>query len=440
MDEFIDRHPVAAPEDIILGAAEEDDKDGPANDPKKRTWADLLRVSEEYKYKIYNPRLGPLYDAHIISFRITVPEKPHKLKLSDSAAFKSESLYKMLNDLHEVYTALDYYYFKNTGLYERLIKKDLNPYYTLRDELARKLGHPATNAYMKMREIAVNYDLMHKYDAVNGRSKEKISNAFCNAELPGNFILALKDLHPGIKVVGSSYITKDESIAGGIFGDDYGLLRNHPDWWLISYDTIDEYDGDVTKPGNLDYVIKKLGRASQDLYTSDIGIGLDNIGFYDAENVRAKIYYGAMIAGIATCAVGGAMVLKMFSFYYTANLADVVYLASLFDEFYVCKPVTSHAYNIEVYLVGVGFRGVSDEDVAFLRKRLEDYDLTKCIIDMEEAPGPYIESVANARKIIGYRGMAYHEYLLDLMRRKDYRGDGRLYADLREQWKQKYFT
>lgn len=387
-----------------------------------------------YKPIYYDPKIGgKLYDSDIAVFRIAVPEKPVPIKFTPSSQFKSKVLEKLDGEAKNILTALDYYYFKDTDFYAAAQDKRLDFYYKLKHEVAEKLKHPVTNAYLKMRELAIHFDML---DGVN--------KVFCNAELPGNFILAIRDLRPDMEVIASSYMPDDWSDnPKNILEDKYDLMKNNPDMWLIKPGRAADFNGDVTKPENLDYIIKHVGRESVDMYTSDIGIKVASEDYHRGEEVRFPLYIGAVIHGIATLKKGGKILLKEFTYSNSYGLASLAFLGTLFDEYYITKPITSRKYNHEIYVYGTGFRGISDAELAQLRAyqaKIRDGDRSETIIDLNAAPAPLLDGLINARRILSQRNIAYHEELLHLFNTHSIRIPEGLHNHIMQDWTSKYLS
>ena len=102
-----------------------------------------------------------------------------------------------------------------------------------------------------------------------------IRKVFCNAELPGSFVLAIlkyneiiDSSNKDIEWVASSYIE-------GSLEDALGVQKTFRNHWIMESNTEHpERNGDVTKPENINYitesVLRKIGKV--DAYTGDIGI------------------------------------------------------------------------------------------------------------------------------------------------------------------------
>lgn len=263
-------------------------------------------------------------------------------------------------------------------------------YAGLKWDVKRRFGaQVVTNAWLKMYEIAVQMGLVLSARvpskggagaAAEGAAGEVYTHelrAFCNAELPGAFVCALNHLlctdFPETRFawVGSSLYPEPGRVAarahagagaaapeatGDILGDYYGLLAHNPSRWLMGPDM----RGDVTAAADVDALVAgaRAALGEVDLYTSDVGIDVSE-DYNRQEELTARIHLGQTLTGLRSLRAGGAFVVKTYTFFHPFSVSLIAVLAAVFDSFYVVKPLTSRAANSEVYLVGVGFRGLA---------------------------------------------------------------------------------
>lgn len=79
--------------------------------------------------------------------------------------------------------------------------------------------------------------------------------------------------------------------------------------------------------------------------------------------MNLAIHLGCAIAGFMTLKPGGTFIAKQYTFFQTESWQLIIYYASLFETFRICKPITSRPYNSEIYLVGTGFKGLPAGDL-----------------------------------------------------------------------------
>ena len=278
-------------------------------------------------------------------------------------------------------TALDQKYEeidKNVNKYKKNLDKidrktfkrlsyQLDLYFDLKDDFINK-GFPfATNASLKMYELIKELNLI---------DCNKPIRAFCDAELPGAFIVTINHYVKTIckphdfDWVGSSYYPEAAAKTGDltILGDKYKFYTNNRTNWLmgpkpnalpadVPDTTGDLMNGDVvvTLTNAVHTRFSSTGGAT--LATSDAGIDASE-DYSNQECNTSLLNYGQIIAAILSLAIGGHMVTKQYTFNSPFSRSLIALTSLLFEEAYVVKPVTSRPGNSEVYIVGKGFLGI----------------------------------------------------------------------------------
>lgn len=289
-------------------------------------------------------------------------------------------------------------------------------------------GQGVTNAWLKMYEMTTEMGLVIAARAPDA-SKPKhthVLRAFCNAELPGAFICALNHYlctwHPETRLewvasslypdpdntAGRGDFASDSAGAGEILGDYYGLYTHNPDRWLMT----PEMRGDVTDVGDIRALVEgaKTCLGEVDLYTSDAGIGVAE-DYLRQEALTARIHLGQTLVGLMSLRVGGVLVVKTYTFTHPSSISLIAVCASVFDHFYVTKPVTSRPANSEVYCIGLGFRGLSSELEACLLDAVEQFDFRRTLtpLDTPETEDTVASLLAAARQIHQHQQVAFLE-------------------------------
>ncbi len=248
---------------------------------------------------------------------------------------------------------------------------------------------PVTNAWMKYWEIYNEYNLVPNDNPpqVHGKTRQERTpraspvpyTAFFNAELPGAALCALNHYMKTIihSRTGSrvnyewwaSSLAPGESTGGdgAALGDTYGLYAANRDRWLMN----ETNNGDATVLDNLLDFERRLG-SRVDLYSHDAGINVSD-DFNNQELANAKVHLGCAIAGFMTLKVGGSFIAKQYTYFETFTWNLLLIYASMFETFYLCKPLTSRPYNSEIYLVGKGFLGFDPEIRRVLIGRLTNF-------------------------------------------------------------------
>ena len=268
------------------------------------------------------------------------------------------------------------------------LARQLDMYASLRTVVQKSYNmEHATNAALKM------YEMIHQLELLMpGDRCLPVVNAFCNAELPGAFVIAInhfmrtKCVSSDFDWVASSYLPAAAMQAGDktILEDRYKIYEKNRNHWLMgpAPNGLPEGEapvtGDVTDPA----VINTLGNATHqrfsandgaNLYTSDVGIEIRKEELNQQEELTAFINYGQIVTGLLALAIGGTLITKQFTFYTPFSRSLIAIVASLFEETYIIKPKTSRPTNSEVYLVGKGFKGISSELSTALLDRAEAY-------------------------------------------------------------------
>jgi len=272
------------------------------------------------------------------------------------------------------------------------LTRHLDMYARLRGIVVRNYNmENATNAALKMYELIYQMELLTSGPATEGNCLPVV-NAFCNAELPGAFIIAINHFMKTTCVssqfdwIASSYLPAAAMEAGNatILEDKFKIYERNRLHWLMGPapnglpDGEQPVTGDVTDPA----VVNTLGNAAHqrfnandgaNIYTSDVGIEIAQEKLNQQEELTSFVNLGQVLTGLLALAVGGNFVTKQFTFVTPFSRSLIAIVASLFEETYITKPKTSRPTNSEVYLVGKGFKGISPELAKALLDRCEAY-------------------------------------------------------------------
>ena len=269
------------------------------------------------------------------------------------------------------------------------IMNTLDMYARLRNVVQKNYNmENATNAALKM------YELINQMELLRTKNGDclPIVNAFCNAELPGAFIIAInhfmrtKCVSSEFDWIASSYLPDAAMKAGDttILEDRFKIYERNRTHWLMGPvpnglpEGEEPLTGDVTDP----VVVNTLGNTSHlrfatndgaSLYTSDVGIEISQDKLNKQEELTSFVNFGQVLTGLLSLAVGGHLVTKQFTFVTPFSRSLIAIVASLFDECYITKPKTSRPTNSEIYLVAKGFNGISPDLARGLLDRCEAY-------------------------------------------------------------------
>ncbi len=330
------------------------------------------------------------YQKEHLSFkvpRINLPQI-HAAGAADYADALMHSLKLKVNDIK---SRQDEWYQTDKCPNYSKIQSNVDLYKDMRRHLMDDYGAQlVTNAWMKYYEIYLHYDLVKP----NNRFR-----AFCNAELPGASICTLnhiiKTLHPAADfdwracslILDRNSVSTTQKAADAL-GDHYGIWSQNRDKWLMTVGADDGgyyNNGDATNLNNIYDYERRIGPSSQwggaDLYSHDAGIDVGSVktetgdsGYNEQEKLDAHIHLGCALAGFATLRIGGSFIAKQYTFFEPFTYDLIFIYASLFDEFYLCKPLTSRPFNSEIYLIGKGFRGLPPDIRDALEFRIKNYN------------------------------------------------------------------
>jgi hypothetical protein len=226
-------------------------------------------------------------------------------------------------------------------------------------------GQNVSNAWLKYWELYAHYI---------GDSAKPTTKVFFNAELPGaslsawNHYCQARGFAPNWVASSLWPGETDAENTTGILDDVYGFYQMNPGKWLMNKQST----GNMT----LRKDIMSLKDVKVDFYSHDAGISVitnaaGENSYNNQEEMNLAIHLGCAIAGLMTLKPGGTFIAKQYTFFQTLSWQLMIYYASLFDEFRICKPITSRPYNSEIYLVGTGFRGLPGGDLDHLLDLLD---------------------------------------------------------------------
>lgn len=265
---------------------------------------------------------------------------------------------------------------------------DLDLYRDLRHRLRREFnGQNVSNAWLKLIEILAHFDLVRPAEG----SKEL--KHFDNCALPGAFLFALchhMATHcPHLKytwwassLVPERYLPVDQVteryLQFNALGDEYGLFAANRERWLMQMAPDADgcqLTGDMTKLKCVLELERQLSLPGKvDLYTSDLGVSAKS-DFNRQEELNAQPHLGQDLAGLLTLTPGGNFIVKHYTLFEPFSYTLALVLGTLFEEFFICKPMTSRPTNSECYFVGQGFLGLPPRIRDALQCRLQDFSM-----------------------------------------------------------------
>jgi len=208
-----------------------------------------------------------------------------------------------------------------------------------------------------------------------------------------------------------------------IHGDDFGLIKNNYDKWLWGADNT----GDITNVNNIknikDTIKEKWLRKSKiekgtkydniDLIICDDNLLNNNTNTSTSTLYSQKLELSQIISVLACSSIGGSCCVKHFIPYRNIlstevennnnnNINESDYFIGylyiyciLFDSISLYKPNTSKPDNGEFYVIGKGFKGITDEQLENLYNILDGLTLNTSIINKDKIPESFKFQIIN---------------------------------------------
>jgi hypothetical protein len=316
----------------------------------------------------------------MISFKINKCVLENEDCYNPKRMYKLDNLFENLEEkLNKVKTRQDSY-FENKDFLKQKFAFDI--FRKMKYKLAKHTNaQNISNAWLKI------YELINQFNLIDENKKKLVH--FDNAAFPGSFILGTNHYVKTMTKVnsyrwyGSSWIGYNNKNlkTGDLLEDKYNLYKNYPKFWLMNK----KYDGNVNDIENQLYWKKQLNN-SVDLYTSDLGFETgDNNDYSKQEYSHVQPNVGQTLSGILTLKQGGHLVVKQYTYFNSLNISLYAVLTNLFEEVYICKPITSRPPNSETYVVCKGFLGPfnSDEEgyklVKLIENKIKNFDMKPLI-------------------------------------------------------------
>lgn len=249
-----------------------------------------------------------------------------------------------------------------------------------------------SRAYFKLWEILVDTDILSKM-------KNKEINILNLAEGPGGFIQCLLDFRnhqhkkewyndkyyaitvkqdPNIRVFSHSLDWEYKE------GKDYFDMMNDRGYHIErSYGP--SGDGNLINIANIQVPHEHLNNQKCFLITSDGAAFAGDDEFETQELDNAKLFCAEILTALHHQIDDGVFIIKIYDIYYDLTVQLICLLALYYKEIKITKPKTSRPANSEKYLVCIGFKGITKEDLSQLVDRfktwIETDDKTKYLIN-----------------------------------------------------------
>ena len=141
---------------------------------------------------------------------------------------------------------------------------------------------------------------------------------------------------------------------------------------------------------------------SLDLYFADCGGPLTRPSEY------SRLSLAQMVVGMATLKQGGTFVMTQYDLASPSGVSIVAQLADLFEDLYLCKPMSSQEFYPEVYIVGLNFRGVVAEDIGRYLRMVRGWGPRRFIaINDAAVEGGFIDKLFVAYSTVASQCLVY---------------------------------
>lgn len=247
------------------------------------------------------------------------------------------------------------------------LTNQLDVYREIKKEFKNRNIKRCTNAWLKMFEI-LNH--LEGYNIFPDTHKK----TFHLCELPGAFISTFEYFFKDKwEWYAQSLITTEKYKP---LDDQYGLYEAYPDRWIFGDKNID-FSGDITHSKLIKYYAAHEKLKDIDFITADAGIKCDPIDINNQEIVMMKIIMGEIITILACLPKTKSALVKMFLPMSEPLTISLVYLIShLFEKIEFIKPMTSHSYNSEIYLLMINYKCIDPKLLDLLYILLDDDKIT----------------------------------------------------------------
>ncbi len=402
---------------------------------KKKKYRGLSSKYKSKKLGALEKKIYDFYDLNPIVYVIKLDQKKPSLNekennnnnnsnvitIKEGLSYYHESFFERISKYKGPLDKLANDKYELLGKYESLEKKDFDKYEPLRKMISEgyargvaqyisnsfRLKYRVSNAFCKLWEIySIDKDLL---------PLKPNPHMFLVAEAPGQWIYSsnhyyktkyIDTLKSQNEKNNSQIIWKANSLNpkhpinikefGNVFGDDYGFIRKYPENWLYGKDETGNIFSLENQKWYHDYA-KQVDHF--DLVTGDAGLDGDNL------QVLQKLEFACLGMIASVCSIGSNCIMKHFTSL-TNNLKEsektngffVNYLYLyylLFDELKLIKPVTSNPNSGEFYVIGKGFRGISEANYNKLLAVMDKFKENTCIFEKDEIPESFVNLIAD---------------------------------------------
>lgn len=224
-----------------------------------------------------------------------------------------------------------------------------------------------TQAWCKFYEILCNYPVVSPY-----LKPGDFFNSVHLCEAPGAFVTSLNhylklNFEKGIQwqwMANTLNPYYEGNSSGFAIMDDRFLFQTLDHWNFGHFNT-----GDIRDPRYIDDIVEAVGETPIHLITADGSIDCADVP-EEQESAVSQLHYAEIVTSLHILARNGSLVVKYFTFFESESVCLMYLLNCVFREVHVFKPATSKSGNSEVYVICLGYKGMIDIQLHYLRQPL----------------------------------------------------------------------
>ena len=226
---------------------------------------------------------------------------------------------------------------------------------------------PLSRSYFKM------WEMLNEHDLLDRKSSDVKKTAHL-AEGPGGFIEAVINWRKNSNDIlnGITLKSDNKDIPGWI--NSVKFLKKNSNV-KISYG--EDGTGNLYNLNNIKHFKKTVGKV--DFVTADGGFDF-SVDFNSQELMSHRLIFCEITTILSIQNIGGNFVCKFFDMFEYNTIQLLWIISLLYDELIITKPYTSRPANSEKYVIGKGFKGISDELLEKMYYIIDNWD----ILDFKE--------------------------------------------------------
>ncbi|CAF1244881.1 unnamed protein product [Didymodactylos carnosus] len=258
-----------------------------------------------------------------------------------------------------------------------------------------------TNAWIKMAEIYARYPGLIPPSSNEMRKQSETNRPIFQSihlcEAPGAFICATNYYlrkrfqqtvdwqWTGLSL--NPYYEGNDTAA--MIDDDRFIVETIKNWYF----GVDN-SGNILKPENIRGLWNiYAGSNKVTLVTSDGAVDASGDP-NEQEALVSELHYTEAVAAMGALKEKGSFVLKMFNLFECESVCLLYILSLHFNELYVFKPASSRTVNAEVYIICIGFRGISDNVLQHLLSYISpSFPKGLAMLPQDSIPLSFLESL-----------------------------------------------